>query len=390
MNYSLNIYSLTGGENPSKLYFNDIASLDTAVEDLIKLFPVKVSISGPETNTDDPDHFTMKWLKDTPVAYLSLSLYFQRMWFESLNATSYLTNLHLVKCSIPDEEANLLSTALITNNSITNINLSECQISDDAISVLALAIKINQTVQKFSLLKIPLLIKGALAIKELIITNKVLQHLHLEENTLSDGELVHLANGMLNNCTIKTLDLSKNDLGNQSLAPFSAVLSFNTSLTIFNIGLSNDLNLEIFERFTKALGRNNSLQKMFIDRKPPPVDDCERKMVDYFVVAIETNFVLNEFNFPTSMTARRCASENASHNCFSSAIDELCSVRHLMGKNMGHTAVYPTSEDFKFTTKDTTRVLVNFKDITEAVKFLSKDENFLKITKIAILQLRSF
>ncbi|MES2676856.1 MAG: hypothetical protein V4612_00880 [Pseudomonadota bacterium] len=105
-----------------------------------------------------------------------------------------------------------------------------------------------------------------IAFVETLKTNTVLTQLWLSENKIGDEGVIALADALETNTTLTSLGLSDNEIGDEGVIALAEALEKNTTLTYLGLGLSkNEIGYEGAKALAKALKTNTTLTKLNLD-----------------------------------------------------------------------------------------------------------------------------
>ncbi len=149
--------------------------------------------------------------------------------------TKALTSLDLEKNNIGDEGEPALAEALKTNTTLTELNLDNNNIDDKGATVLAEALKTNRTLTQLKLGFNIIGDDGAKAIGTVLETNNIMKILKLYFNKIG----VNGAIALIQNSTLRILDLNTNSIGNNNATGLANALKKNKTLKQLNLSKNN-------------------------------------------------------------------------------------------------------------------------------------------------------
>ncbi|OHS92792.1 hypothetical protein TRFO_40913 [Tritrichomonas foetus] len=184
-----------------------------------------------------------------------------------------------------------LSKMLMTNRILSLIDLSMTEISSENIEPLAFGLMNNHTLQTLNLSNNNLRSKGAIIIinackdsslhelnisnnhitddvsphfASFLIENKTLKQLNLSGNNLTQKFTSSISVSLASaDCYIKELNLSRNPLGNRGISALAHAMSSNRTLTKLNISACK-IQTAGFIEFCNELVHNTSLQSLYV------------------------------------------------------------------------------------------------------------------------------
>ncbi|XP_077321214.1 NACHT, LRR and PYD domains-containing protein 3-like isoform X1 [Lithobates pipiens] len=150
-------------------------------------------------------------------------------------------------------------TAALTTSRIEKLHLYDKHLTDSSCPHLASAIRNNQTLR---ILDLSMNIVEGPYFRDLMeaLTTSRIEELHLDRNHLTDSSCTHLASGIRNNQTLRTLNLNENNLGGPHFSDLMAAL---TTSRIDELHLSdNHLTDSSCPHLASGIRNNQTLRRL--------------------------------------------------------------------------------------------------------------------------------
>ena len=154
-----------------------------------------------------------------------------------------------------------LAEMLSCNKSLTEFNLWSCDIPDAGLREIARGLLQNTSLKKLDISRNKPGMEGSVALAEMLSCNKSLTELNLELCDLPDAGLREIARRLLQNTSLKKLDIGFNKLGMEVSVALAEMLSCNKSLTELNLGWC-DIPEAGLREIARGLLQNNSLRTL--------------------------------------------------------------------------------------------------------------------------------
>ena len=151
---------------------------------------------------------------------------------------------------------------LSCNKSLTKLNLWLCDIPEAGLREIARGLLQNTSLKKLDISTNKLGMEGSLALAEMLSCNKSLTELNLRSCGIPKDGLRKIARGLLQNTSLKKLDISYNELGMEGSVAVAEMLS-NKSLTELNLR-SCGIPKDGLRKIARGLLQNTSLKKLDI------------------------------------------------------------------------------------------------------------------------------
>ena len=153
---------------------------------------------------------------------------------------STLTELYLRCCHICSEDAVELAAALCKNTTLKHLYLSRNPIEEH--------------------------VKGVTAVAKMLVENKTLTELYLQDCNISSEGAVELAAALCKNSTLKYLDLDHNPIGVEGASSMSDMLQHNTSLEVLWV-CDDSVGEEGIHQLINSLKHNQTLRELWLPEK---------------------------------------------------------------------------------------------------------------------------
>ena len=190
-----------------------------------------------------------------------------------LSHNSSLTTLDISNCHF--SIANVGSLILILEDyskcTLTELNLEECHISNEGAVELVTVLCKNTTLRYLNLShnSIGDLVEGATAVAKMLVENKTLMWLNLQGCHISSEGAVELADALYKNTALRYLDVSHNPIGDivDVVIALANILVENKTLTC--LGLQDcHISSEGAVELAAALCKNSTLKRLYLDCNP--------------------------------------------------------------------------------------------------------------------------
>ena len=157
---------------------------------------------------------------------------------------------------------------LVVNKTLTKLKLQECHICSEGAVELAAALCKNTTLQHLDLNHNPIgaHVKGVTAVVKMLVVNKTLTRLELQECHISSEGAVELAAALCKNSTLKHLDLDHNPIGVEGASSMSDMLQHNTSLEVLWL-CDDSVGEEGVHQLINSLKHNQTLMDLWLPKK---------------------------------------------------------------------------------------------------------------------------
>ena len=131
---------------------------------------------------------------------------------DALFTNTTLKVLLLNNVTITDEDTSNLSTMLSINKTLDRLQLINCNITDNGVRYICEGLTKNQTLTDLDISENPQITSASTStIAELINTTKSLTELRLDNTSLNNDDIKTICTELIENTTIQTLYLSKQD-----------------------------------------------------------------------------------------------------------------------------------------------------------------------------------
>ena len=220
----------------------------------------------------------------------------------------------LVSCGISDVGAELLAKFLSTNTSLRKLDISHNNIGDNGISHIAAALHLNTVIEELPVVSCGISAVGAELLARSLSTNTSLRKLDISHNDIGDNGITHIAAALQKNTmkififvscgisdvgaeslakflsittSLRKLDISHNDIGDNGITHIAAALQKNTmkTFTLVSCGIS-EFGAESLAKF---LSINTSLRKLDIS-----CNNIGDNGISYIAAALQSNTTVEE------------------------------------------------------------------------------------------------
>ena len=154
-----------------------------------------------------------------------------------LQKNTTLRTLAISSCSISDEGTESLARALAVNKSLQELNIGFNEIGDNGIAHIAIVLKTNTTMRMLDISGCSISDEGA---ESLVAANKSLQELNIGFNEIGNNGIAHIATALKTNTTMRTLDISSCSISDEGAESLARALAVNRSLQELNISSDDD------------------------------------------------------------------------------------------------------------------------------------------------------
>ena len=161
------------------------------------------------------------------------------------------------------EGVTAVAKMLVENKTLTDLELQDCHISSEGAVELAAALCKNTKLKRLDLTNNPIgeHVEGVTAVAKMLVENKTLTDLELQDCHISSEGAVKLAAALCKNSTLKHLDLRRNPISVEGASSMSDMLQTNTSLEV--LWLSDDsVGEEGVHQLINSLKHNQTLRRL--------------------------------------------------------------------------------------------------------------------------------
>lgn len=238
------------------------------------VFTARCHDTGEDANAENARLFKEDILKRNAKNSTFLKFQSLRLGVNSIIALSTalqgrnVDKINLADNSISDFGMHAIKT-IITNMTVTYLNLASNMISGDGLECILEDLIKNTTLKHLdlgvvegSIRKNSLGIQGAICISALMIRNKILETLCLDDNDLGidGGECLGIA--LAQNETIKTLKLSENDLKSEGAIP---IIKSAANLEVLDLSKNFLSKSEVGKSLCKLIKSTKYLKKLHLE-----------------------------------------------------------------------------------------------------------------------------
>ena len=187
-----------------------------------------------------------------------------------LSHNSSLTDLDISNSHFSMANVNILASVLKDHSkcTLTKLYLQDCYINGEGAVKLAAALYKNTTLRNLDLSNNPIgeRVKGVTAVAEMLLENKTLRELNLQDCHITSEGAVELAAALCKNSTLKYLDLDHNPIGVKGASSMSDMLQHNTSLEYFSL-CDDSVGEEGVRQLINSLKHNQTLRELWLPMK---------------------------------------------------------------------------------------------------------------------------
>ena len=271
-NSSLEGLDLSGN---SQLAEGDSEALDCTIERMLNVNrTLKVlNLCNCEIDTTVISHIAAGLAHNASLAELNIrGGYFRRInitsegWvhlFKALCNNTSLKKLDISGNKLGMEGSVAQAKMLSCNKSLTELYLRLCNIPEAGLREIARGLLQNTSLKKLDISGNKPGMEGSVALAGMLSCNKPLTELNLRSCDIPEGGLREIARGLLQNTSLKKLDISENNLGMEGSVALAEMLSCNKSLTELNLW-SCDIPQAGLREIARGLLQNTSLKKLDI------------------------------------------------------------------------------------------------------------------------------
>jgi hypothetical protein len=223
-----------------------------------------------------------------------------------LKSSPTLKHLTCAASIVSDRGASAIATALVTNTSLRALELSNCMIHNNGAASLFQALLKNSHLTSLDLSNHNKLLahssnwvgpEAGDSLAHVLAINISLQHLALRYTSIPSPQLVSIAHAITLNTTLVSLDLSENHIDEKSAA-FGYMLCFNTSLTQVKLQHCNISPLHMAV-LANALMVNSTLTSLDIrNNNLKTTGECLGKALKYNIYLQELNLASEPLELP--------------------------------------------------------------------------------------------
>ena len=187
-----------------------------------------------------------------------------------LSHNSSLKHLYILNSHFSMANVNSLASVLKDHSkcTLTTLYLRDCHISSEGAVELVAALCKNTTLKHLDLGRIPIgeHEEGVTSAVKLLVENKTLTELNLEDCHISSEGAVKLAATLCKNSTLKHLYLDRNPIGVEGASSMSDMLQHNTSLKDLHLR-DDSVGEEGVHQLINSLKHNQTLRRLSLPRK---------------------------------------------------------------------------------------------------------------------------
>ena len=187
-----------------------------------------------------------------------------------LSHKNSLTDLNISNSHYSMANVDSLASVLKDHSgcTLTELNLQDCHISSEGAVELAAALCKNTIFKQLDLSDNPIgeHVEGVTAVAKMLVENKTLITLNLEDCHISSEGAVELAAALCKNSTLKHLDLDNNPIGVEGASSMSDMLQHNTSLKELRLR-DDSVWEEGVHQLINSLKHNQTLRELWLPKK---------------------------------------------------------------------------------------------------------------------------
>ncbi|XP_072110936.1 leucine-rich repeat-containing protein 34 isoform X3 [Mobula birostris] len=182
---------------------------------------------------------------------------------EALQVNQSLKHLRINGNKIGNKGGMHFATMLQLNKTLESVDLGDCDLEEMTVHM-ANMLQVNQSLQELHLAKMGIKDFGAQQLSERLVNNKTLRFLDLRCNQISCDGAKFLAELLRHNTPLKILDLAANRIGDDGLVYISEALRYlNDQLVALSV-TSNSITGTGLVTFANALKSNTTLKNVYI------------------------------------------------------------------------------------------------------------------------------
>ncbi|KAA6384452.1 MAG: hypothetical protein EZS28_020022, partial [Streblomastix strix] len=207
------------------------------------LDPIADDDDEEDTEEEDPEARGICRIQSMTLASNNITEKGSKVLAISLKNNRFLTTLDLSHNRIGFIGGQAIAEMLAENEILAKLNLCDCKVGAQGMKMIGKALGKNINLVQLLLSQNAILDEGAIAIAEGIGSNKLLQlsEIDLSSNGISDIGGVQFANQLAYNCS--NVNLSSNELENETVTSFIASLRTNTLLTQIDLRFNNSAHI---------------------------------------------------------------------------------------------------------------------------------------------------
>jgi Ran GTPase-activating protein (RanGAP) involved in mRNA processing and transport len=167
-----------------------------------------------------------------------------------------------------DKGSHALAEAIRINSNITDLSLVDNWISPKGAEPLIASLCNSKSVRRLDMSDNRLGVQGSVVdvtagflIKSLVTKNSIITELILRNNRLSDKDVEHIADGVNDNVTLQSLDLSYNEIQYRGAQAVARILSHNSELRELNLEWNHFRTAGSFVILNEGLLFNNTIKR---------------------------------------------------------------------------------------------------------------------------------
>jgi NLR family CARD domain-containing protein 3 len=191
--------------------------------------------------------------------------------FKALASNTSLIELSLSSTTYNDEGRKALAEALQLNTSLQNLCLSYSNLGNQGIQLLSDALIINTSLRELDLKGVDMTCEGFIAFSDALLlrssnnhTPTVLTTLDVSNNQICDESIQIFAKALITNTSIQVLNLAGNLIGDDGIRAIANALKVNSSLWYLNLSANVFMNRDSFVFLAEALQINITLRELDI------------------------------------------------------------------------------------------------------------------------------
>jgi hypothetical protein len=176
--------------------------------------------------------------------------------------------LVLDHAGLGDKGAIALSEAIRINHNISELSLVDNAITPRGAEPLIASLANNKSIRRVDFSENRLGVQGSVVdanagalLKNLVTKNSIITELVLRGNKLSDKDMEHITEGVIENVTLQSLDLSYNNIQYRGAVAIAKILSHNSELREVNIEWNCFRTAGSFLILNEGLNLNNTIKR---------------------------------------------------------------------------------------------------------------------------------